>query len=142
VLFQGQAAAELVAQVLASRLLAIRPPVVDEPRFESMVSGLENPFVDRLGARVLPEFLSVSDNPLLTTSAGFPRVGGYQVDDEGAGEGDRPDRRRLLEDPALDTDGRTHHPPEFGQPPGRRASAHQPGRDGEGAGGGNCGKSC
>lgn len=83
VLFEGQAAAELVAQVLAPRLLAIRPPVVDEPRLESMVSGLENPFVDRLGARVLPEFLSVSDNPLLTTHAGVPLVGGYQVDDEG-----------------------------------------------------------
>jgi hypothetical protein len=83
VLFEGQAAAEVVAQVLAPRLLATRPPVVDEPRLEGMVSALENPFVDRLDARILPEFLSVSDNPLLTTQAGFPPVGGYLVDDEG-----------------------------------------------------------
>lgn len=91
VLFEGQAAAELVAQVLAPRLLAIRPPIVDEPRLESSVSSLANPFVDRLGSRILPEFLSVSDNPLLTGHAGTPLVGGSKVDDEGV-----PARETLL----------------------------------------------
>lgn len=91
VLFEGQAAAELVAQLLAPRLLAIRPPIVDEPRLESSVSALANPFVDRLGSRILPEFLSVSDNPLLTGHAGTALVGGYKVDDEGV-----PARETLL----------------------------------------------
>ncbi len=83
VLFEGQAAAEVTAQVLAPRLLATRPPVVDEPRLESMVAGLDNPFVERIGSRVLPEFLSASDDPRLTAHTGLSLVGGYKVDDEG-----------------------------------------------------------
>jgi len=91
VLFEGQAAAELVAQVLAPRLLAIRPPIVADPRLEISVSALANPFIERLGSRILPEFLSVSDQPLLASHAGTPLVGGYKVDDEGV-----PARETLL----------------------------------------------
>ena len=79
VLFEGQAAAELFAQVLAPRFVGVRMPDT-ESRFSSFMGQAGNPFLDKLGARVLPRFLSVTDDPTLT-GEGF--VGGYPVDDEG-----------------------------------------------------------
>lgn len=79
VLFEGQAAAELFAQVLAPRFIGMRMPDT-ESRFSSFMGQAGNPFLDKLGARVLPRFLSVTDDPTLT-GEGF--VGGYAVDDEG-----------------------------------------------------------
>ena len=79
VLFEGQAAAELFAQVLAPRFIGIRMPDT-ESRFSSFMGQAGNPFLDKLGARVLPRFLSVTDDPTL---AGDGFVGGYAVDDEG-----------------------------------------------------------
>ena len=66
VLFEGEAAAELIAGVLLPRLLG--------------TPGSANPFLDRLGARVLPRFLSIRDDPTLNDS-GF--AGGYEIDDDG-----------------------------------------------------------
>lgn len=79
VLFEGQAAAELFAQVLAPRFIGIRMPDT-ESQFSSFMGQAGNPFLDKLGARVLPRFLSVTDDPTL---AGEGFVGGYAVDDEG-----------------------------------------------------------
>lgn len=79
VLFEGQAAAELFAQVLAPRFIGMRMPDT-ESRFSSFMGQAGNPFLDKLGARVLPRFLSVTDDPTL---AGDGFVGGYAVDDEG-----------------------------------------------------------
>ncbi|MDE0190936.1 MAG: metallopeptidase TldD-related protein [Gammaproteobacteria bacterium] len=79
VLFEGQAAAELFAQVLAPRFIGIRMPDT-ESQFSSFMGQAGNPFLDKLGARVLPRFLSVTDDPTL---AGDGFVGGYAVDDEG-----------------------------------------------------------
>ena len=77
VLFEGQAAAELTAQVLLPRLRGIRTPET-ERRFSARGSG--NPFLDKLGARVLPRFLNLADDATLTGN-GF--VSGYTVDDDG-----------------------------------------------------------
>ena len=65
VLFEGQAAAELVAEVLLPRLVGIR--------------RTSNPFLDRLGARVLPRFLSIRDDPTLS---GDGLAGSYEIDDD------------------------------------------------------------
>ena len=51
-----------------------------ESQFASMMGQARNPFLDKLGACVLPRFLSVTDDPTLT-GEGF--VGGYAVDDDG-----------------------------------------------------------
>ncbi len=83
VLFEGQAAAELVRRVLAPRLVASRLPVADDPRFASSLERLANPFMDKLGARVLPRFLSVVDDPTVGEHEQRPLLGGYAVDDEG-----------------------------------------------------------
>lgn len=82
VLFEGQAVAELVAQVLAPRLLAVRLPVPDNPMFEPMLEQLRNPFMDKLGARVLDRSLSVTDDPTAVDENGAPLLGSYPVDDE------------------------------------------------------------
>ena len=78
VLFEGQAAAELIAQLLAPRMVGTRAPLVDTPANVS-ISVPENPFTDKLGARVMARGLSVRDDATLG-SEGF--LGGYAVDDE------------------------------------------------------------
>ena len=78
VLFEGQAAAEFTAQVLAPRLRGVRVPDT-ESRFGGM-RGSANPFLDKLGARVLPRFMDLKDDATLTGN-GF--VSGYPVDDDG-----------------------------------------------------------
>ena len=79
VLFEGQAAAELFAQVLVPRLLGSR--IADaEPQFARMLQQDRNPFLDKIGARVLPRFLSIQDDPSLR---GDDFLGGYEVDDDG-----------------------------------------------------------
>ncbi len=83
VLFEGSAAAEIVNQVLVPQLLAVRRPVVDNPQMERMFGTDTENFADRLGARVLPRFLSVLDNPNLEESQGKTLAGTYKVDDEG-----------------------------------------------------------
>ncbi len=83
VLFEGQAATELVRQVLLPRLLAQKAPLADDPRMRQSINRLGNPFQDRLGSRVLPRFLAVEDRPALHQNEHGPLWGGYAVDDEG-----------------------------------------------------------
>ena len=83
VLFEGQAAAELVNQILAPRLLALRSPIADNPRFGLFGAGPQNPFLEKLGSRVLPRFLSVVDDPTAESHGEAPLLGGYEVDEEG-----------------------------------------------------------
>ena len=83
VLFEGQAAAELVNQILVPRLVAVRVPITDNPMFARYTSQLGNPFLDKLGARVLPRFLSIVDDPTLEMHGEVPLLGGYKVDDDG-----------------------------------------------------------
>lgn len=83
VLFEGQAAAELIAQALAPRLLAARVPVAEEASAGAFAASLGNPFADRIGARVLPRFLTVVDDPTVVANAAGPLYGGYRVDSQG-----------------------------------------------------------
>ena len=83
VLFEGQAAAELVRRVLVPRLLAAKVPVAGSTRFSRALEASANPFVDKLGARVMPRFLSVVDDATLDRFESAPLMGGYAVDDEG-----------------------------------------------------------
>lgn len=78
VLFEGQAAAELIAQLLAPRMVGTRAPLVDAPPNISF-NVSENPFTNKLGARVMARGFSVTDDARLR-SDGF--LGGYGVDDE------------------------------------------------------------
>lgn len=83
VLFEGQAAAELVRRVLVPRLLAVKEPVVGDARFSRTARQQANPFLDKLGSRVLPRFLNVANDPTADWHGETPLLGGYGVDDEG-----------------------------------------------------------
>jgi hypothetical protein len=99
VLFRGQAAAELFSQVIAPALLSVRLPLSDAPQFGLFSANLENPYQDRLGGRVLPDFLSVADDPTLSRYQDERLLGARRVDDDGV-----PTRRTVLvENGALKT---------------------------------------
>jgi hypothetical protein len=84
VLFEGQAAAELLAQAFIPKLLASRDAVSDNPQIEMFLGrSAGGSFVDKVGARVLPRFMQVVDDPTLQVHAEQPLLGGFTVDDEG-----------------------------------------------------------
>jgi predicted Zn-dependent protease len=87
VLFEGDAAGEVFAQEFATGLMAVRTPLGDDPRmevfFNQMMSQMGGEsFVDKIGGRVLPEFLNVSDNPLLSEYKGTKLLGSSKIDDD------------------------------------------------------------
>ena len=84
VLFEGQAAAELVLQAFAPHLIAFKRPVSGSSRglnFLDAEQGLG--LVDRIGARILPRFLSVIDDPTQRLYQNLPLYIQYEVDSEG-----------------------------------------------------------
>jgi predicted Zn-dependent protease len=83
VLFEGEAAAELVAQSIGSAVIGLPRLVVDDVRFEKIFGSEDNTLTDKLGGRVFPPFLSLTDNPAAREFQGKPLFGGYQVDDDG-----------------------------------------------------------
>jgi predicted Zn-dependent protease len=87
VLFEGEAAGEAVAQVLAPALTASRFPVTDQPEFETQFRQVMerfggNSLAGRLGGRVLPADFDISDQPRTATFEGKPLIGDCQVDDD------------------------------------------------------------
>jgi hypothetical protein len=88
VLFEGTAAAQLFADVFAPALIGHHPMQSAIPRFSEMMSGAlgrggSASFADKLGGRVLPEWMSVTDDPTLTAFEKQPVLGHYKVDEEG-----------------------------------------------------------
>jgi TldD protein len=80
VLFEGEASAQLFAQLLGSQLEVPRPPVVDPGRSANISrSELEG----RRGSRILPEWMDVTDDPTQETYQGKPLFGHFKVDLEG-----------------------------------------------------------
>ena len=87
VLFEGEAAPEIFAQAFAPGLVAARTPTTDEPQFEMFFNQLLDQlggrsFEDKLGGRVLPGFLNVSDNPTLSSFQGERLMGTAGIDDD------------------------------------------------------------
>lgn len=79
VLFEGEAAAQLMRYLVADELGATPLP---EPRTDQ-VNGAASRLADRAGARILPVWADVWDNPLQSDWQGQPLWGTYQFDDEG-----------------------------------------------------------
>lgn len=77
ILFEKQAAAELFAQALAPRLTN----KVDG--ISAISSSRWGPSNDKIGRRILPQFISVIDDPLAREYKGQQLKGGYEIDDEG-----------------------------------------------------------
>ncbi len=80
VLFEGEAGAQLIAEVFGRNLGLTHKPV-QEPGRPTPVSTGE--FEGRIGARVMPEFMNVTDDPTQKEWRGVPLLGHYEVDDEG-----------------------------------------------------------
>jgi TldD protein len=85
VLFEARAAAPLVAQVLGPAINGSRPPVAFQPIVEQLMGNLggKSDWVGRIGARVLPQSVTVVDDPSAKDFHGTPLIGSYAVDDEG-----------------------------------------------------------
>jgi predicted Zn-dependent protease len=82
VLFESDAAGELFLQTLGSALAGVPRIVVDDLRFERLYSS-NGGYADRIGSRVLPNFLTITDNPAAHEFQGQPLFGGYPMDDDG-----------------------------------------------------------
>ncbi len=83
-LVEGDAAAQLMEREFVPNLLAWRRPLVDNAMSGSQQAApAENPFIDKIGARALPEFLSVTDNPTLGEYNKVSLVGSCKVDEDG-----------------------------------------------------------
>jgi TldD protein len=79
-LFEGAAAAQLLAELLGKNLTLPRRPVTERGR-----SGFFQPseLEGRQGSRIMPEFMSVVDDATQTEWRGKPLFGTYEVDREG-----------------------------------------------------------
>ena len=105
VMLEGQAAGQLLARSLVPLFLNQRPPTRDGAARgggrggrggAGLGGGRSTPFLRRLGSRVLPESLTVTDTPSLTSYGNAPVPGAYVVDEEGV----------LAQDVTLVQDGR------------------------------------
>ena len=76
VLFSGDAAADLMTKLFVPNVEADRPEMGTTARTLGA-------YTSSFHASVLPEFLSVTDDPFTTTFAGKSLLGAYEVDDEG-----------------------------------------------------------
>ncbi len=76
VLFAADAASDVLTRLFIPNVEADRP----EPGTTARTQGAYN---SSLHARVLPEFLNVTDDPLEATFEGKHLLGAYEVDDEG-----------------------------------------------------------
>jgi TldD protein len=80
VLFEASAAAQLFGQLLGDNLKITRKPVTDPGRpSRYSPSELEN----RVGSRILPEWMDVTDDPTQTQYQGHTLLGHYIYDMEG-----------------------------------------------------------
>jgi TldD protein len=85
VLFDPQAAGSALAQMLLPSLSGARPPLSMVPAFEELMDriGGRSEWGGRVGTRVFPNTVSLTDDPTATEFQGQPLLGGYHVDGEG-----------------------------------------------------------
>ncbi len=103
VLFEPQAAAQLLAQLLGDNLRVPRKPVSDPNR---PVNVIASEFEGRTGSRVLPEWIDVVDDSTQTTYQGKTLMGYYPFDFEGV----RPKPVSVIEKGVLKTFLTTRQP--------------------------------
>ncbi len=80
ILFEGQAAAEIFAQVFAPNLVTQREPMTEQGVQEN---DRFTAFQSKIGGRVLPEFLTVNAIPTKLNFEKTPLLGQNTIDDEG-----------------------------------------------------------
>jgi TldD protein len=85
VLFESRAAAALLSQVLGPSLSGARPPVAFQPVVDQLMSslGARSDWSGKINSRVLPNTVTLTDDPSAKDYKGAPLVGTYSIDDEG-----------------------------------------------------------
>jgi PmbA/TldA metallopeptidase C-terminal domain len=88
VLFEGEAAGGALSDVFAPAVAAARFPLTDQPQFEMALTQMFDQMggtglTEKLGGRVMPEFLDVVDRPHLDSFEGTTLLGTRKIDDEG-----------------------------------------------------------
>jgi TldD protein len=84
-LFEAQAAGSLLAQLLPPSLSGARPPLSMNTRFEQMMQALggRSEWMGRIGQRVLPLTVELTDDPTAQQFQGHDLIASYGVDQEG-----------------------------------------------------------
>ena len=82
VLFEREAAAQLMAEVLADAARVERRPLTP-PEYANRIRILDSVWATRQGSKVAPDWLSVVDDPSQTRVEGVTLAGQYDVDEEG-----------------------------------------------------------
>ncbi|MBI5281443.1 MAG: hypothetical protein HY858_07155 [Candidatus Solibacter usitatus] len=80
VLFAGAAAPQVISEIVGAHLGVMRRPVSEPGR---AIPTPISEFDGRIGARVLPEWMDLVDDPTLASHAKRPLLGHYDVDQEG-----------------------------------------------------------
>ena len=83
VLFEQQAAAEMMAQVLTDALRIERKPLTPPELVSRAPHLMDSVWSSRIGAKVTPDWLSIFDNPAEAKYQGKPLAGQFDVDEEG-----------------------------------------------------------
>jgi TldD protein len=76
VLFSPDAATDIVAAMVGGNVLGVRPKPGDTAR-------TAGDYASNFKGRVLPDFLSVTDDPTMKAYGGKSLIGSYDIDDEG-----------------------------------------------------------
>jgi hypothetical protein len=122
VLFDAPAAGSLLAQLLEPSLSGARPPLSMLSVYDDRMSRLggRSEWSGRVGNRVLPVGVTLTDDPSATAFQGSPVVGGYDVDAEGVPA----QKVSIVENGILRNLLMSRRPgPEFGQSNGHARSA-------------------
>jgi TldD protein len=84
-LFDAPAAASTLAQILEPSLSGARPPLSMTREFDTFIErfGGRSEWSGRVGTRVLPSSVTLTDDPTLQEFQGQPLLGSFEVDDEG-----------------------------------------------------------
>jgi hypothetical protein len=81
VLFEQEAAAQMMASVMSDAARLHRKPLA--PAGADAPQVLESVWASKVGAKVLPDWMSLVDDPSVEEWQGVALVGAYSVDDEG-----------------------------------------------------------
>jgi predicted Zn-dependent protease len=85
-LLEGQAASEFFAQTLSPSLGNAHEPVGEDNPMMAMMSNNGqggNLLKEKVGKKILPAFVSVTDDPGARDFGGVSLVGGYEIDEDG-----------------------------------------------------------
>jgi TldD protein len=83
VLFEQEAAAQLMAQSLTDAIRLQRKPIAAPGANEQASEPIESVWASRIGAKVVPDWMSIVDDPQRSDFKGTILAGHYDVDDEG-----------------------------------------------------------